>query len=62
MKINPFSIYAIAAVSQIIIESMQKKKTKSQLTKFILKQKNLDFKNMKNLYFLEIFQKLVENS
>ncbi|CDW88474.1 UNKNOWN [Stylonychia lemnae] len=62
MKINPFTLYTIASLAQIICESMQKKKVKRQLTKYILKNKTLDFKSIKNLFFQEIYQKLSESA
>jgi hypothetical protein len=58
MKYNVWSLYTLASVSTAILESIQKKKCKKSLGKFIGAAKKIDFKGIKNSYFMSIFENI----
>eukprot|EP00347_Sterkiella_histriomuscorum_P015361 403357305 len=62
LKINPFTLYGVACLAQSINESISKKKAKQGLQKYLPISKKINFKEIKNLYYMDIFQKLADNS
>lgn len=59
LKANPFALFPLATVCQMVAESLQKKKVKKQFLKTIPLSKKLDFASMRSSqYFAEIFTKI----